>query len=69
MKINSHEVSKFGLSTKTLQNMQNFKLLLFSIQIQYIYKTKYRINSTFKQKLATKEMKEQKYRTRENKFS
>ena len=32
-KINSHEVSKFKFSTKTLQNMQ--KLFSFSMQMQY----------------------------------
>ena len=34
-KISSHEVPKFKLPTKTLQNMQNFKLFLFFMQLQH----------------------------------
>ena len=48
-KIISHEVSKFRLSTKALQNMKNGKLFSFSMHMQYIIKIKYRINSILKQ--------------------
>ena len=67
VKINSHEASKFRLSSKTSQNLENFKLFSLSIKLQIRhYKTKYRIDSVFKQeiyiktekKLATKEKKE-----------